>query len=160
MLDGSRAQEYPASRRKRAFEIPMRRAHPYPSSWGKRRLFFRYSYPSGFALGSADVGRDAWAVRIRAPSGSRRGDRPCARPRDRAFTSLYCATPRSSLTIVTSCLNSLRHPSLNSSVHTLKPFSVLGPKVLLIGTSAASRPRAISTRPMRGVLFRASKVYQ
>lgn len=53
-----------------------------------------------------------------------------------------------------------RSPSLNSSVHTLKLFSVLGPKVLLIGTSAASRPRAISTRPMRGVLFRASKVYQ
>ena len=52
------------------------------------------------------------------------------------------------------------HPSLTSSVHTLKLFSVLGPKVLLIGTSVASRPRAISTRPMRGVLFRASKVYQ
>ena len=29
MLDGSRAQEYPASRRKRAFEIPMRCANPY-----------------------------------------------------------------------------------------------------------------------------------
>lgn len=54
----------------------------------------------------------------------------------------------------------VRSPSLNSSVHTLKLFSVLGPKVVLIGTSAASRPRAISTRPMRGVLFRASKVYQ
>ena len=47
-----------------------------------------------------------------------------------------------------------------SSVQTLKLASVLGPKVLLSATSAASRPRAISTRPMRGVLLRASKVYQ
>ena len=47
-----------------------------------------------------------------------------------------------------------------SSVHTRKLSSVLGPKEVLIAASAASRPRAISTRPMRGVLFRASKVYQ
>ena len=32
--------------------------------------------------------------------------------------------------------------------------------MVLIATSAASRPRAISTRPMRGTLWRASKVYQ
>jgi hypothetical protein len=37
---------------------------------------------------------------------------------------------------------------------------VFGPKVLDSATSQASRPRAISTRPMRGVLLRASKVYQ
>ena len=47
-----------------------------------------------------------------------------------------------------------------SSVQTLKLVKVLGPNVLLIATSAASRPRAISTLPMRGVLLRASKVYQ
>ena len=47
-----------------------------------------------------------------------------------------------------------------SSVQTLKLFRVLGPNVLLIATSAASRPRAISTRPIRGTLLRASKVYQ
>jgi hypothetical protein len=52
------------------------------------------------------------------------------------------------------------HPSLTSSVRTLKLFRVLGPKVLLMATSAASRPRAINTRPMRGILLRASKVYQ
>lgn len=52
------------------------------------------------------------------------------------------------------------HPSLTSSVRTLKLFRVLGPKVLLMATSAASRPRAINTRPMRGVLLRASKMYQ
>jgi hypothetical protein len=51
-------------------------------------------------------------------------------------------------------------PSFTSSVQTLKLFRVLGPKVLLMATSAASRPRAINTRPMRGVLLRASKVYQ
>ena len=32
--------------------------------------------------------------------------------------------------------------------------------VVLSGTSVASRPRPISTRPMRGMLLRASKVYQ
>ena len=47
-----------------------------------------------------------------------------------------------------------------SSVHTLKLVKVLGPNVLLIATSEASRPRAISTLPIRGVLLRASNVYQ
>jgi hypothetical protein len=37
---------------------------------------------------------------------------------------------------------------------------VFGPNVLESATSDASRPRAISTRPMRGVLLRASNVYQ
>ena len=46
-----------------------------------------------------------------------------------------------------------------SSVHTEKLLSVFGPKVVLIATSAASRPRAINTRPMRGMLLRASNVY-
>jgi hypothetical protein len=39
-------------------------------------------------------------------------------------------------------------------------LSVLGPKVVLIATSAASRPLATSTRPIRGILLRASNVYQ
>ena len=39
-----------------------------------------------------------------------------------------------------------------SSVHTLKLVNAAGPKVLLRATSAASRPRAINTLPMRGVL--------
>ena len=46
-----------------------------------------------------------------------------------------------------------------SSVITVKLLSVFGPNVVLIATSAASRPLAISTRPMRGMLWRASKVY-
>ena len=45
-----------------------------------------------------------------------------------------------------------------SSTHTLKPDSVLGPNAVLMATSVASRPRAISTRPMRGTLLRGSKV--
>jgi len=45
------------------------------------------------------------------------------------------------------------------SVRTLKLTSVLGPKALLMGTSAASRPHAINTLPMRGILLRASNVY-
>ena len=47
-----------------------------------------------------------------------------------------------------------------SSVQTLKLTSVLAPKVVLIATSIASRPLAISTRPIRGTLLRGSKVYQ
>jgi hypothetical protein len=46
----------------------------------------------------------------------------------------------------------LVHAASASSVRTLKRFKVLGPKVVLIATSAASRPYAINTRPMRGVL--------
>src|SRR2546426_9982234 len=49
---------------------------------------------------------------------------------------------------------------LTSSVQTVKPASVLGPNVLLIATSVASRPRAMSTRPIRGMLFRGSNVCQ
>ena len=49
---------------------------------------------------------------------------------------------------------------VTSSVQTLKLVSVLGPNVWAMGTSAASRPWPIRMRPMRGVLLRASKVYQ
>ena len=59
-----------------------------------------------------------------------------------------------------SAASSQIHPSLNSSVHTLKLFSVLGPKVWLIGhRPRRDRGRSVP-RPLRGVLFRASKVYQ
>ena len=47
-----------------------------------------------------------------------------------------------------------------SSVQTLKLTRVLGPNVVAMATSMASRPLAISTRPIRGMLLRASKVYQ
>jgi len=47
----------------------------------------------------------------------------------------------------------------SSSVMTLKLTSVLGPNVWVIGTSAASRPRPIRMRPMRGALLRASNGY-
>ena len=47
-----------------------------------------------------------------------------------------------------------------SSVTTLKPASLAGPKLVESATSVASRPRAMSTRPIRGALWRASKVYQ
>lgn len=52
----------------------------------------------------------------------------------------------------------LTQPKGTSSVHTLKLVNVAGPNVLLSATSAASRPRAINTLPIRGVLWRASKV--
>src|SRR5262249_33532751 len=47
-----------------------------------------------------------------------------------------------------------------SSVCTAKRLSTFGPKVVLNATSAASRPRAITIRPMRGTLCRASNAYQ
>jgi hypothetical protein len=50
--------------------------------------------------------------------------------------------------------------SATSSVHTLKPTSVFGPNVWVIGTSQASRPWAIRMRPIRGSLLRGSKVCQ
>jgi hypothetical protein len=47
-----------------------------------------------------------------------------------------------------------------SSVTILNCTSLVWPNVVVIAQSAASRPRAIKTRPMRGVLWRASKVNQ
>ena len=47
-----------------------------------------------------------------------------------------------------------------SSAQTRKPDKVPGPKVWVSGTSAASRPRAMRTRPIRGVLLRGSNVCQ
>jgi hypothetical protein len=53
-----------------------------------------------------------------------------------------------------------RETPATSSVNTLKPASFPGPNEVTIATSVASRPRAIKIRPMRGVLWRASNVYQ
>jgi hypothetical protein len=49
---------------------------------------------------------------------------------------------------------------VTSSVMTLKLARVHNPKEVTIATSVASRPRAIKMRPTRGVLCRASNVYQ
>ena len=49
---------------------------------------------------------------------------------------------------------------LSCSACTENCTRVFGPKVVLIATSAASRPRAINTRPMRGTLLRGSNVCQ
>jgi hypothetical protein len=49
---------------------------------------------------------------------------------------------------------------VTSSVNTLKLDNWLGPKEVTIATSVASRPFAIKIRPMRGLLWRASNVYQ
>lgn len=43
---------------------------------------------------------------------------------------------------------------------TMKCVSTAAPNALLIATSAASRPYAVKTRPLRGALFRGSKVGQ
>jgi hypothetical protein len=49
---------------------------------------------------------------------------------------------------------------VTSAVNTWNFVSVHGPKEVTIATSVASRPRAIRIRPMRGLLWRASNVYQ
>ena len=49
---------------------------------------------------------------------------------------------------------------MTCSVMTLKPASVHGPNEVTIATSVASRPRAIKMRPICGLLWRASNVYQ
>src|ERR1700694_4304598 len=49
-------------------------------------------------------------------------------------------------------------PAGISSAQTLKLSSVLGPNVVAIATSHASRPRAIRMRPIRGTLLRGSNV--
>src|SRR3979411_3256581 len=59
-----------------------------------------------------------------------------------------------------SCRRRSGQGDCTSSVQTLKLTSVLAPNVVLIATSIASRPLAISTRPIRGTLLRGSKVYQ
>jgi len=43
--------------------------------------------------------------------------------------------------------------AFTSSAQMRKPSSAFGAKIMLIATPAASRPRAISTRPIRGVLL-------
>src|SRR5258707_15765019 len=48
---------------------------------------------------------------------------------------------------------------VTSSDHTVIEFSRLLPYCVVSATSMASRPRPITTRPMRGTLCRASKVY-
>src|ERR1019366_6094716 len=57
-------------------------------------------------------------------------------------------------------IRELRAPGATSSVTTVKLFSQAVPNDVVIATSAASRPVAISTRPIRGTLLRASKVHQ
>ena len=54
----------------------------------------------------------------------------------------------------------VRHYSATSSVQTVKPDRIDGPNTVEIATSVASRPRAIRMRPIRGMLCRASNVYQ
>lgn len=54
----------------------------------------------------------------------------------------------------------LQPVATTSSVTTLNPASRVMPKLVESATSVASRPRAMRMRPIRGLLWRASKVYQ
>jgi hypothetical protein len=49
---------------------------------------------------------------------------------------------------------------VTSSVNILNFVRAHGPNEVTIATSVASRPRAIRMRPTRGLLWRASRVYQ
>jgi hypothetical protein len=50
--------------------------------------------------------------------------------------------------------------SATSSAQTSMVINCVGPKLVMVAVSTASRPWAIRMRPMRGVLWRASNVYQ
>ena len=52
------------------------------------------------------------------------------------------------------------HDATTSSVQTRNSVSRLEPNVWVSETSAASRPNAMSTRPLRGALLRGSKTCQ
>jgi two-component sensor histidine kinase len=91
------------------------------------------------------------------------GGPPVLEPSRKSFGSRL--SPMASIARLTSRSTSCRSDDgsahqMTSSVQTLKLTSVLGPKVWVMGTSAASRPCAIRTRPIRGMLLRASNVYQ
>src|SRR5581483_10094528 len=53
----------------------------------------------------------------------------------------------------------IRQAATTSSLTTTNFVSVMRPKLVVSATSAASRPVPIRMRPMRGTLWRASKVY-
>src|SRR5207248_410386 len=52
------------------------------------------------------------------------------------------------------------HEALATSAQTVMERNVAGPKVVIIATSRASRPRPMSTRPTRRALLRGSNVHQ
>ena len=60
--------------------------------------------------------------------------------------------PKSSLSALVCC-------SKTSYVQTRNDFRTWGPNELMSGISAASRPRATTIRPIRGMLLRGSKVH-
>src|SRR5919202_5126456 len=54
----------------------------------------------------------------------------------------------------------VRAPIHCGSAHTCSVWNLAGPHVVIIATSRASRPRPITTRPIRRRLLRASNVHQ
>jgi hypothetical protein len=112
----------------------------YGGNSGVRPLFYdhrsvRLSYNHFAPIKVASLGASGGAMA--------RSRRPTA--------ALYCAAPS---------MRTRFQPFSTSSVETLKLTSVLGPNVVAMATSIASRPLAISIRPIRGTLLRGSKVYQ
>ena len=69
-----------------------------------------------------------------------------------------CCTKNLVVYASSSCVFISGTASSTSSVTTVKRASCATPNAVEMATSAASRPRAITTRPMRGWLWRASKV--
>ena len=106
--------------------------------------------------------RPARGVRGDAAAGNGAA-RACSR-RSPSATTPACCAPRSRPGRRKIRLASIKYLTLSGFLsHDLvrpdaKAFKVLGPNVVVMATSAASRPRAISTRPMRGTLLRGSNV--
>jgi hypothetical protein len=116
-----------------------------------------------FLMGETPI----WEIQKAALKDSQADDRQgidCHEKGQRPFQPIFPLSPKSSLAGWLDELSARlqpRHagPSGISSVQTRKLERVLGPNVVVIATSAASRPRASNTLPIRGTLLRASNVY-
>jgi hypothetical protein len=140
--------------------IGRRRSHPIGS--GARRSCRQYpparaaaENPGGLErrrsnrnLHSGAIGPSSGGVAGRALTASRIDPNEDSSDRMHGRSLLY----RSASTACSTRAAAGSSSAVTSSVRTSKRLSVLAPNVVLIATSAASRPRAIRMRPIRGLL--------
>ena len=162
----SRNPQQPSSHRFRIRKLLLRQHSPrraskpplpktlLPRRGPRRRSGRRKSAgPSVASYGPRSAGRDNNKKELRAVEQKVREDTERGSAGENANASV--SSVRFGMKVVSSLA-----AYTSSSVQTLKLTRMFGPKVWVIGTSAASRPWAIRTRPIRGMLLRASKVYQ
>jgi len=142
----------------RAWEMPLERSLPvrrFTSRKGQRHLsgtvvVSHHRRPRGVRVLVGNTIMCCIWISTR-PSASRRSRCGCTGPTKGGLASAEPRWPTKYIEYWPGW-RCLTQPVGTSSVHTLKLVNAAGPKVLLRATSAASRPRAINTLPMRGVL--------